>query len=224
MARCAAAQVAVYHRAAVEPPIDDVELLQRWGRGDLAAGDKLFTRHFDAVHHFFRSKLNDDVDDLVQRTFLALLEAHARSKLIASVRGWLLGTARNLLLERWRARTDFDPSTSTLAALEPCPASLLVAAAEQRILAAALRLIPLDHQIILELYYWEKMTGSEIGASLGEPEGTIRNRLRRAKDDLAVALARVAESPDLLASTMNDVERWIASLRDQIPRAARQRR
>jgi RNA polymerase sigma factor (sigma-70 family) len=217
MARSPAARVAIYDCRTVAPHVDDLVLLQRWGAGDLAAGDTLFNRHFNSVHRFFRSKLDGDIEDLVQRTFLALLECHARGRQIAAVRGWLLGTARHLLLERWRAREDFDPGSHTLAGLEPSPCSVLVARAEQRLLAAALRAIPLDHQIVLELFYWETMTASEIGASLGRPQGTIRSLLRRAKVELSEALARVAESPELLASTLNDIERWIASLRNQIP-------
>jgi RNA polymerase sigma-70 factor (ECF subfamily) len=221
MARHATAECLAYHGGGL---IDDLELLQRWRAGDRRAGDELFTRHFDAVHRFFRAKLADDVEDLVQRTFLALLESSVRERAIASVRGWLLGTARNLLFERWRGRTAFDPSTSTLAALEPSPSALVTAAGEQRTLSLALRLIPLDQQIVLELFYWEAMSGSEIAACLQEPEGTIRTRLRRARESLADAIAHVAEHPDLLASTLGDLERWLASLKEQVPRKEARRR
>lgn len=214
MARHASAERLAYDGCGLP---DDLELLQRWRAGDRHAGDALFVRHFDVVHRFFRAKLADDVDDLVQRTFLALLESSVRQRTISSVRGWLLGTARNLLFERWRARADFDPSTSTLAALEPSPSAMLTGAAEQRILIGALRTIPLDQQIVLELFYWEAMSGSEIAACLHEPEGTIRTRLRRARESLNDAIAHVSEHPDLLASTLGDLERWLASLRDQIP-------
>jgi RNA polymerase sigma-70 factor (ECF subfamily) len=68
------------------------------------------------------------------------------------------------------------------------------------------------------LHYWEAMSGSEIAACFGEPEGTVRSRLRRAKVDLREALEHVADNPDLLSSTLADLDRWIASLREQVPR------
>jgi RNA polymerase sigma factor (sigma-70 family) len=198
----------------------DLALLGRWRSGDRLAGDTLFMRHFDSIHAFFRTKLVGDVEDLVQRTFMALLETSEDAP-IRAVRPWLFGTARHLLLERWRTRRDFDPETSTLAELGPSPSSILAGKAEQRILAAAVRRIPLDHQILLELHYWEELSGSEIAACLGVPEGTIRSRLRRAKQELTRALSEVAQSPELLVSTLGDLQRWMAAMREQCPVSAR---
>jgi DNA-directed RNA polymerase specialized sigma24 family protein len=52
----------------------------------------------------------------------------------------------------------------------------------------ALRRIPLDSQVALELHYWESMTAAEIGEVLGMPLGTVKTRLRRAKQLLEVEL------------------------------------
>lgn len=194
----------------------DRALLARWRSGDRSAGDVLFLRHFDSVYAFVRTKVTDDVEDLVQRTFLALVQADLDASPIRSVRSWLLGTARHLLFSHWRARRSFEPSASSLAELSPSPSSILVGRAEQRLLAGAIRRIPVDHQIVLELFYWEGMTGDEIAVCLGEPVGTIRSRLRRARELLEHALSEVAESPELLASTVGDLERWMLAMRDQL--------
>ena len=80
----------------------------------------------------------------------------------------------------------------------------------------ALRRIPLDYQLVLELYYWEDMAAPELAQVLGLPEGTIRSRLRRAKEALADKMASLARSPELLKTTMSDLEKWVRSLRAQL--------
>ena len=50
----------------------DLELLQKWSDGDASAGNQLFNRHFDPVCRFFANKVSEDVDDLIQKTFLHL--------------------------------------------------------------------------------------------------------------------------------------------------------
>ena len=57
---------------------------------------------------------------------------------------------------------------------------------EQRLLLEALRRIPLDLQIAIELHYWEGMSGPDLAQVLDIPEGTVRSRLRRAREPLLV--------------------------------------
>jgi RNA polymerase sigma-70 factor (ECF subfamily) len=79
----------------------------------------------------------------------------------------------------------------------------------------ALRRLPMDHQITLELYYWENLSGSELAEVLEVPEGTVRGRIRRAKTLLEASLAELAESPQQLESTVANLEGWALSLRDK---------
>ncbi|MBC8069448.1 MAG: hypothetical protein IAG13_14020 [Deltaproteobacteria bacterium] len=44
-----------------------------WQAGDREAGGALIDRYFDAVRRFFESKAHDDIEDLIQQTFLALV-------------------------------------------------------------------------------------------------------------------------------------------------------
>jgi RNA polymerase sigma factor (sigma-70 family) len=61
-----------------------------------------------------------------------------------------------------------------------------------QLLYAALQGLPLDFQISLELFYWEELTAAEIGVVLGVPEGTVRSRLRRARELLGERLKALA--------------------------------
>jgi predicted RNA polymerase sigma factor len=82
------------------------------------------------------------------------------------------------------------------------------------VLLQALRRIPMDHQIVLELYYWERMTAAEVARVLDVPEGTARTRIRRAKQLLEEQMARLVADKQLLESTLVNLDAWAASLRD----------
>lgn len=200
---------------------DDIELLTAWRSGDARAGNELFHRHFDSVCRFFSSKIQGDVEDLIQRTFLACVESRDRFAGQASFRAYLFGIARNVLhryfRDKSRYKKRFSPLESTATDLAPGPSLLLADKREQRLLLTALRALPLDHQIILELYYWENLSGPELSLALELPEGTVRGRIRRAKQLLEAAIENCADSPELLRSTMADLESWARSIQHQSP-------
>jgi RNA polymerase sigma-70 factor (ECF subfamily) len=198
----------------------DFDLLESWRAGDTTAGNDLFQRHFDSVCRFFANKLGEDVDDLIQKTFLACVEGKERFRGDASFRGYLFGVARNVLRRHFREKRyhgeRFDPLVTSVHDAAPGPSLMLAEKKEQQLLLQALRQIPLDFQITLELYYWEQMSASELGEVLGLPEGTVRGRIRRAKQLLEERLAALAESPSQLHSTMADLDGWARSLKAQV--------
>ena len=204
---------------------EDFALLEKWRAGDLDAGNDLFERHFDAVHRFFSNKCApENAADLVQRTFLAAVEARDRFEGRSSVRTFLFSIAHHELARHYRTRrSDWDASISSVAGVEPNGSSVLVKAAEQRALIEALRKLPFDLQVALELFYWENLRGPELAEVLGVPEGTVRSRLRRG---LALLRERLAEMDDrpALAATSTTFDGWardvmlaIAELRDAEP-------
>ena len=68
---------------------------------------------------------------------------------------------------------------------------------------------------MLELYYWESMTAKDLGEVLEIPEGTVRGRIRRAKQLLEEQLTQLAETDDL-KSTMSNLDSWAKSLRAKV--------
>ncbi len=197
----------------------DIELLDAWRDGDKSAGNDLFNRHFDSICRFFANKVSADVDDLIQRTFLACMEGRDRFRGEASFRAYLFGVARNVLRRHYRDKRyrgeRFDALEVSVADMGPGPSMLVADKQEQQLLLHALRRLPLDHQITLELYYWESMSGSELAEVLAVPEGTVRGRIRRAKQLLETALSELATSSEHLESTMANLEGWARSLREQ---------
>lgn len=170
----------------------DTALLHDWRAGCAVAGRTLFDRHFGAVARFFSTKVPDDADDLVQITFLACTEVSARFEGRSSFRGYLLGIANNVLLKHLRTRygrghpVDIDEVTARDLGT---PLSVRFArSAEHARLIEAFRELPIRQQVVLELYYWEDLPASELATILGVPEGTVRTRLRAAKQKLQALL------------------------------------
>lgn len=199
----------------------DLELLDAWRSGDLSAGDELFNRHFVPIHRFFRNKIDEDgLEDLVQQTFMACVEGRERFRSDSTFKTYLFGVANNLLRDHYRAQRKepekIDFGTSSAIDVGAGPSTVVGRRREERLLLEALRNIPLDSQVVLELYYWEEMSASQIAAILRIPEGTVRGRVRKAKEVLKKELAKLARSPKELETTVGNLERWAAALRQQM--------
>lgn len=169
----------------------DEQLLSAWRAGDRVAGDQLVARYFGAVFRFFASKLGEDVADLTQDTFLRCVQTSTEP---ASFRAYLFAVARNLLVDHFRARAVRPGDNITLLSLEDLQTSATQRIARdetQDAVLAALRRIPLDQQIALELAYWEGLGGPEIAEVLGIPPNTVRARLSRARAALKTELGDV---------------------------------
>jgi RNA polymerase sigma factor (sigma-70 family) len=195
----------------------DFELLTAWREGDKTAGSELFGRHFDSLYRFFASKVGDNAEELVQRSFVAALESVARFRGEASVRTWMFAIARNILRqwiwERGRA-TDREQvlEENSVAALGIGPSTAIDLAREHKLLAAGLQRIPIDSQIVLELFYWEKLTGAEIASVLDCAEGTLRGRITRARQQLRAELDQIVRTKEELDSSMDGLETWAAKM------------
>ncbi len=197
----------------------DSELLHAWRDGDAAAGNELVQRHFDAVYSFFRTKFDRDVDDLVQATFLACVEASESFREEAGFRTFVFAIARNQLRQLLRkelGRPNLAGVTSSMADPGQSPSSFAHARGRQKTLLQALRSIPLDAQITIELYYWEGLSGTELARVLDVPEGTARSRLRSARTALREQLAKIDPDSSASASQEEALARWVGSIREYI--------
>jgi RNA polymerase sigma factor (sigma-70 family) len=202
--------------------VGDAELLEAWRGGDKRSGKLLFERHYDAVHRFFRNKVGSDAPDLVQKTFLGCLESVERYRGEGSFRSWLFAVAYRQLCKHYRSkaseRARFDVATTSVCDVDASPSRVFAERREQRLLLEALRRIPLELQVALELHYWEQMSDAEIARALELPLGTMKSRIRRGRQLLAERLAELAESSAELESTLANLDEWAAQMRGQVAR------
>jgi RNA polymerase sigma-70 factor (ECF subfamily) len=196
--------------------LSDRELFDAWLRGDKHAPAELFERHYDAIERFFRNKVVEGADDLVQQTFAACIESRDRYRGEASFRTYLFAIANNLLRAHFRTRRRdqerLEWTEVSAMDIAPGPSTIHRAQREQGLLLDALRRIPLDYQVVLELYYWEELAASSIAEIVGLPENTVRSRLRKGRQLLEKKLKTLASSPEEFERTCQDLERWARSI------------
>jgi RNA polymerase sigma factor (sigma-70 family) len=198
------------------PPMTDLELLAAWREGDQRAGNQLFDRHFSSLYRFFRHKMPDRMEDLVQETFLACVQGKERFNGHSSFRTYMFVAARRIL-QRACERLARDPAAVDLGVtsiqdVAPSPSSVLARRSQERRLLEALRSLPIDDQLAIELYYWENLTGPELAQVLGVPEPTARSRIRRALSRLKRNLAGDDTELNPDCDPQVDLEEWARAL------------
>lgn len=198
------------------------DLLERWQRGDKAAGSKLIAQQFPRIKRFFSRKSadRDMIEELVQRTFTRCLAKLPGFRGDSSFDTYIYGIARNILLEHYRERRKADRMVvveeTPMVDLDPGPFEAVENKQERKVLINALRRLSLDNQILVELYYFERLKGPEVRRIVGLTEGEFRGRIRRARNELRKHIEELAESPELLKSTLMTLNTWANEVRDQI--------
>lgn len=197
----------------------DFQLLEAWRAGDRQAGSELLSRHFATIYGFFRNKIEHVAEDLTQQTFLKCVEARDDFHGASSFRVYVLVIARNLLYGHLRRKGERarDPNfdVSSLQDLDASPSTLLVVREDHKLLVHALRRLPLALQVALELYYVQRLRGEELAVVLDIPPGTVRSRIRRGLEHLRAAMSELSASPQRIQTTMTDLRRWAAGVRDR---------
>ncbi len=184
---------------------DDLELFERWSDGDVIAGQELVNRHYETIFFFFASKLPDHLaSDLTQETFETMCAKTDSLHIHTSFSSYLLGIARWKLVEFFgrRARRKFDPITESFEGLDASPSitSLLGDKRRSSRLVMALRKLPLDDQILLELQTYEALQLREIAEILGVSHNRIATRLATAKRRLRRAAFELPSGADTVTS------------------------
>lgn len=173
-------------------PPDDHALLVAWAGGDKASGEDVMRRFFPLLWRYFRNKVDHEADDLIQATLAACVRHRDRLVESNNARAYLLTMARHQLYAHLRQRPDFDPLTHSVAAEQASPSSIAADRDAKLRLREALRGLPLVLQEAVELQLDEDLSGPALAEVLGVPEGTVRSRLRRAREILTEQLGERA--------------------------------
>ncbi|MDC0721604.1 RNA polymerase sigma factor [Nannocystis bainbridge] len=197
----------------------DRRLLDAWRAGDRQAGQALASQHYPAVYRFFFGKVRDSVcEDLAQQTFEVVCRRRDAYRGDGSFRAYLFGVARFVLIGWARRQRRFEPTEDSLPAdAEPLP-GLLADRELVRLVATALRSLPLDDQLIIELKDWEHLTQAELAALFEAPQATVARRLQRARARLRVAVEQLVDDPALRDRTLRGLESCMESIRVEVER------
>jgi RNA polymerase sigma-70 factor, ECF subfamily len=172
------------------PAMNEEELLVLARRGDNAARTELVMRHGRRLFGLAAALLggdDEDVNDIVQETFLAAFDGGLKAfKGNASLATWLGGVLINRVrkLRRYRHSRPSGP----LDGVERQPVAdnqvsrSPATRVEQRIdVATMLDSLPPEYREVIVLREWQQMSYAEMASVLGVPERTAETRLTRAR-------------------------------------------
>jgi len=176
-----------------------------WSRRRESTADEVLIRQLYAEHGgallAYATRLMGDRalgEDVVQETLIRAwrnLEALTNSK--GSVRGYLFTIARNLAIDRHRARQARPAEVAENVMTTPVEADHADAVVDSMVILSAMDRLSPEHQEVLRRLYFEGRTVEETAASLGIPAGTVKSRsyhaLRRLREVMAERPARPLE-------------------------------
>lgn len=190
----------------------DIALLQAWRSGNREAGDALVRAYYPQILGYFRLRAAGDAEDLTQRTFLACSEGRGP---VTTVRGYLFGTARNILYKHARSagrRARSDKVPLPVAQSIMTPNRLVALRQEQFLLLQALQQLRREQQEVLALHYVHALHSREIAEVMGIPVSTVTTRLARARDALRKEIGSLQAPAKLRDSLSIDLDKWTQSL------------
>jgi RNA polymerase sigma-70 factor (ECF subfamily) len=153
-----------------------------------AAFQAAFGQHKDAVYRFaWRMSSSPSIaEDITQDVFLALLRDDRFDPARGSLRGFLLGIARNLVLKRWREEQRWDELDDEQFVASPLDVEQMDVG---EIVGRAVRSLPPLQREVVVLAEYEELSLAEIARMVGAEVGTVKSRLHRGRDNLRKMLA-----------------------------------
>ena len=161
---------------------------------------RLFDEHYDALTRFAaRSVGPADAQDVVADTFLVAWRR--RYDIPRDSLPWLIGVARNVLFQQYRASARRVALTAELEATRRMAADPEQVVERQWVLRALAGLSASDRELLV-LTAWEGLSPRQAAVVIGCSSATLRVRLHRARHRFAAALA-AAEHVQLPAPPTN---------------------
>jgi RNA polymerase sigma-70 factor (ECF subfamily) len=159
-----------------------------WSRRRSSAGDEALVRHLYAEHGrallAYATRLTNDraaAEDVVQETLVrAWKHADALGTGSGSVRGWLFTTARNLVIDRARAKAARPTEVAESPATPPIQRDHADAVVASVTVLEALDELPPHHREVLVEIYLNGRSVTEAAEALGIPAGTVKSRSHHA--------------------------------------------
>ena len=194
----------------IDPHVTDEALMIRFQQGDRAAFAALVRKHKSPLYNFALRQLRakTTAEDVVQETFVRVVQNAADFKHEARFTTWLYTIARNLCIDQLRkgalrkhpsldARQSQDEGGPTLGEQTADSRANVERDAtggelRQRI-ASAVETLPDDQKEVFLMREVANLPFKEIADITGVPENTVKSRMRYALERLQAALSDYEE-------------------------------
>lgn len=135
----------------------------------------------------------DDAEDVLQTTYLKIMEGRARFDGRSELKTWLFGVIRRTAAEHFRRRARrrlgrVEATRRWPLAETPSPGERLETSRRATELLEALATLPERQREIVELVFYHEMTIEEAASVIGVSLGTARTHYHRAKKNLSKRL------------------------------------
>ena len=190
-------------RPAPTGPSDEA-LMQRFQQGDSQAFKVLLERHRRGVYNFLLRHVGDSsaAEDLLQDTFLRVVQGAHRYKLESKFTTWLYTIARNLCVDRARKMkfrrhrsldqpvgSDDESPLGDRIADSGAPTDRQAIGTELQVkLEQAIATLREDQREVFVMREYSNLPFKEIAEIIGVPENTVKSRMRYALEHLRRAL------------------------------------
>jgi RNA polymerase sigma-70 factor (ECF subfamily) len=182
----------------------DAELIERCLRKDNAAWEIVVGRYKRKVFHIsykFTGR-HDDAEDLTQEIFLKLFKSLEKFNRDADFSTWLSSVARNFCIDHYRAsKREKEVLVEDLVAFDLAPASALSSPHRQledrdrrSFLRRGLDALPEKLREAVILRDLQGLSYQEMADRLHLPEGTVKSRINRGREELSRLLLRAQQS------------------------------
>ena len=175
--------------AAVEIVSAEQALLAAARRGDKQAFSQLVLEHQQAVYGYLRARVLEpaDAEDMTQDVFLRCYVGREKMERATTIRGWLIGIARNLLHEharRIRRRREVAWTELCLELDRLTDGQIVPENSALLHLPGCLDSLGKSARQALDMHYHAKLRFAEIGTKLKRSEGAIKLLMFRARQAL----------------------------------------
>ncbi len=180
----------------------DAELIERCLRKDNAAWELVVARFRRKVFHIsykFTGK-HDEAEDLTQEIFLKLLRSLDKFNRDADFSTWLSSVARNYCIDHYRAsKREKEVVVEDALAYDLAPASsgnpyrALEDQDRRSLVRRGLEQLPGKLREAVVLRDLQGLSYQEMALRLALPEGTVKSRINRGREELARLLLRAQQ-------------------------------
>jgi RNA polymerase sigma-70 factor (ECF subfamily) len=185
-----------------KPSPSDAELIERCLRKDNAAWDQIVARFRRKIFHIaykFTGK-HDEAEDLTQEILLKVFRSLDKFNRDADFGTWLSSVARNYCIDHYRAsKREREVLVEDLLAFDLAPASsgnphrALEDRDRRSFLRHGLDLLPTKLREAVVLRDLIGLSYQEMAERLRLPEGTVKSRINRGREELGRLLLRAQQ-------------------------------
>lgn len=182
-------------------PDETEALIQRCLAGDQVAWERIVRQHWRRVFNVaykFVGK-HDEAEDLTQDIFIKIFKSLGTFDRRANFQTWLISVSRNLCIDHYRSvrkerqtiDRDVDANDLSPTSHEPGPMASLEQQDRVVLLRQALGSLPESLRTAVVMRDIQELSYQDIATRLNLPEGTVKSRINRGRNELARQIKRL---------------------------------